>query len=158
MSPSTQTITVEIRRHPYDISLSVESVTLRGMGSAALPTVTRIVLYEEDDLMRALLTEWLRDAGYGVQGVVADGIQTPRRVDLLIVSLYMPKHTGAKVIREFQSAHPGTPLIALSGQFRGGLSSAGLTARTLGAAQLIAKPLTRDALLRAVRAMIGAPN
>jgi DNA-binding response OmpR family regulator len=158
MSPSPNGITFEIWHPPHDINLSAVPVTLHGMGSAALQTVTRIALYEQDDLMRALLTEWLRDAGYGVQGVVPDGVQPPRRVDLLIVSLYMPRHTGAKVIQEIQSAHPGTPLIALSGQFRGGLSSAGLTAQTLGAAQLITKPLTRDALLGAVRAMIGSPN
>lgn len=117
-----------------------------------------IALYEEDDLMRALLTEWLRDAGYRVQAPVQSSGPFPSRADLVIASLYMPKCTGAKVVRDLQVAHPATPLIALSGQFRGGLSSDGLTARCLGASQVIAKPLSRDALLRAVRAMIGPPD
>jgi hypothetical protein len=39
-------------------------------------------------------------------------------------------------------------------RFRAGLSSAGTTAQTLGVAQVIAKPLTRDTLLAAVRAII----
>jgi DNA-binding response OmpR family regulator len=115
-----------------------------------------VALYEEDDMMRALLTEWLRDAGYRVQAATAYGERPAPEADLVIASLFMPRHSGAKVIQELRTAHPGTPLIALSGQFRGGLSSAGLTARSLGAAQIIAKPLTRDALLHAVHAMIGS--
>ncbi len=55
----------------------------------------------------------------------------------------MPKHAGAQLVRETQAAHPGTPLIAISGQFRSGLSTNGATAQSLGVQQVIAKPLTR---------------
>jgi len=113
-----------------------------------------IVIYEEDDLMRALLQEWLRAAGYRVCA------GAPRRdtADLAIVSIYMPKQEGARRVREIHAAHPDTPLIAISGQFRSGLSAAGSIARTLGVQQVIAKPLTRGDLLEAVRAVIGAPS
>jgi FixJ family two-component response regulator len=76
----------------------------------------------------------------------------------VIVSVYMPKHAGAQLLRETHTAHPGTPLIAISGQFRSGLSANGATAQSLGVQQVIAKPLTRAALLEAVGAIIGAPN
>ncbi len=99
--------------------------------------------------MRALLQEWLCSAGYQVR----DG-----HVDLAIVSICSPKQAAACTLPAIQAAHPNTPLIALSGQFRGGLSSAGSAAQSLGVAQVIAKPLTRDALLGAVHAMIGPPN
>jgi DNA-binding response OmpR family regulator len=158
MSHAVNRITTEIKRPRHDISASVACGTLPAMRSTGTQTFTRVAVYEEDDLMRALLTEWLRDAGYRVQGVEPHSVQPPAEVDLVIASLYMPKHTGAKVVQEIQAAHPGIPVIALSGQFRCGLSSAGLTAQTLGAAQVIAKPLTRDALLGAVRAMIGPAN
>ena len=46
-------------------------------------------------------------------------------------------------------------MIAISAQFRAGLSTAGTTAQTLGVEQVIAKPLTRDSLLGTVRAIIG---
>ncbi len=104
--------------------------------------------------MRALLTEWLSEAGYEVRPEVA---RDPRRsdpADLVILSVYMPKHAGA-LVRRIQAAHPATPLIALSGQFRSGLSDAGATAEALGVQQVIAKPLTRCDLLGAVRAIIG---
>jgi DNA-binding NtrC family response regulator len=116
-----------------------------------------IVIYEQDDLMRALLEEWLRNAGYRVHG--AGSQSTPAdNVVLVIVSLYMPKHAGGRLVDEIRAAYPGTPVVAISGQFRSGLSTAGATAQTLGVAQVIAKPLTREALLATVRAMIGPPN
>jgi DNA-binding response OmpR family regulator len=117
-----------------------------------------IAIYEEDQLMRSLIQEWLCSAGYRVQVAAAPGTELPVRADLVIASISSPKQGGANLLREIRQAHPGTPLIALSGQFRGGLSTAGATAHCLGVSQLIAKPLTRDTLLGAVHAMIGRPN
>jgi DNA-binding response OmpR family regulator len=119
--------------------------------------MSKIVIVEEDQLMHALLQEWLCSAGYHVPDTPL-GQQLPSRADLVIVSISSPKRAGACLLQEIQAAHPGTPLIALSGQFRGGLSSAGTTAQSLGVAQIIAKPLTRDTLLGAVHAMIGPPS
>jgi DNA-binding NarL/FixJ family response regulator len=76
----------------------------------------------------------------------------------VIVSIYNPRRSGAHLIPDIQAAFPKAPLIALSCQFRGDLSSAGATARSLGVAQVIAKPLARDTLLRAIEAMIGPPE
>jgi DNA-binding NtrC family response regulator len=117
-----------------------------------------IVIYEQDDLMRGLLEQWLRDAGYRVHGVASHRATAQDHADLVIVSIYMPKHAGAQLVSEIREAYPRTPVVAISGQFRSGLSTAGATAQTLGVAQVIAKPLTRDALLATVRAIIGPPN
>jgi CheY-like chemotaxis protein len=117
--------------------------------------MSTIVIYEENDLMRGLLEEWLRGAGYVVRGVTAHGAPRYCEAELIIVSIYMPKHAGLRLINDIRATHPRTPVIAISGQFRAGLSTAGATAQTLGVAQVIAKPLTRDALLRAVSAIIG---
>jgi DNA-binding response OmpR family regulator len=119
---------------------------------------SEIAIYEEDDLMCSLLAEWLRDAGYQVHCVASHSAPAHANADLVIVSIYMPKHTGAQLICQIRAAYPRTPLIAISAQFRSGLSSAGATAQTLGVDQVIAKPLTRDALLATVRAMIGSPT
>jgi DNA-binding response OmpR family regulator len=117
-----------------------------------------IVIYEENDLMRALLQEWLSDAGYRVRVASARCMWNLGRTGLVIVSVYMPKHSGPQLVREIQAAHPGTPVIAISGQFRAGLSAVGTTAQTLGVQQVIAKPFTCSDLLVAVRAMIGPPG
>ena len=131
---------------------------MRQRGPVGRRAMSGIAIYEEDQLMRALLHEWLCSAGYHVPVAAPPGAALAGKVDLAIVSIYMPKHAGAQLLQEVQAAHPRTPLIALSGQFRGGLSSVGTTARSLGVARVIAKPLTRHALLGAVHAMIGPPT
>jgi CheY-like chemotaxis protein len=149
-APGTLTATMKLR-----------AATPEADGVPATGQVGRmsgIVIYEENDLMRALLREWLSEAGYRVRAGSRCGVQSGGPADLVIVSVYMPKHAGAQLVRETQAAHPGTPLIAISGQFRSGLSANGATAQSLGVQQVIAKPLTRTALLEAVRAIIGAAN
>ncbi len=106
--------------------------------------------------MRELLLEWLAGAGYRVQAA-AHVAQYGGPAALVIVSMYMPKNGGAQLVREVQAAHPGTPLIAVSGQVRAGLSTNGGTAQMPGVHKVIAKPLAREDLLDAVRTMIGAP-
>jgi DNA-binding response OmpR family regulator len=120
--------------------------------------MARISIYEENDLMRALLKEWLSEAGYRVCPSAACGGQRGSTADLVIVSICMPKQAGVELVREIQTAHPGKPLIAISGQFRAGLSAVGAAAQALGVQRVIAKPLSRAELLEAVRAMVGAPN
>jgi CheY-like chemotaxis protein len=117
-----------------------------------------IVIYEENDLMRALLKEWLSEAGYRVREALPRGAQRAGKEDLVIASVYMPKCAGARLMHEIQVAHPGTPVIAISGQFRSGLPAAGTTARMLGVQRVLAKPLSRNDLLEAVRAIIGSPS
>src|ERR1700704_1330468 len=117
-----------------------------------------IAIYEDDDLTRGLLQEWLSEAGYSVYlGTLRDA-NCKRTLDLVIVSVFMPKHAGALWIGDIKRAHPGTPVIAISGQFRSGLSAGGATAQSLGVQQVIAKPLIHRDLLEAVQGIIGVPR
>ena len=100
--------------------------------------------------------EWLTAAGYAV---CSRGLHEPPagdRTDLVIVNLHMPRQSGVEVVRAVQQAHPGAPVIAISAQFRPGLDRSSRAAQALGVRQLIAKPFTREDLLEAVRAVIGA--
>ncbi len=117
--------------------------------------MSSIVIYEADDLMRGLLQEWLAGAGYGVSAVTPCDPPSWVPADLVIVNIEMPKQTGSRVADKIGAAHPGTPIIAISAQFRADLSTAGTTAQSLGVVQMIAKPLTRHALLMAVSDIIG---
>jgi CheY-like chemotaxis protein len=117
--------------------------------------MSTIVIYEADDLMRGLLQEWLTGAGYCVSAATPCGPPPHVAADLVIVNIEMPKLTGSRVSDRIRAAYPGTPMIAISAQFRADLSTAGTTAQTLGVAQVIAKPLTRNALLAAVSAIIA---
>lgn len=108
--------------------------------------------------MRALLEEWLGESGYRVSALAASGAPPQLPADLVIVSVYMPKQVGARMVREIRASHPGAPVIALSGQFRSGLCDVGTTARTLGVEQVLAKPLSRTNLLDSVRAIMSRPG
>jgi DNA-binding response OmpR family regulator len=115
-----------------------------------------IVIYEEDLQTRTLLEEWLRGAGYRVRigNRCNPGLDAP--CDLVILSVFMPKLGGNECTRSIREAHAGTPLIAMSGQFRPGLSAAGSTAHTLRVQQVVAKPLARQPLLDLVRGIIAS--
>jgi DNA-binding response OmpR family regulator len=114
-----------------------------------------VVIYEDDGLTRALLEEWLQEAGYRVRAGNVRDPATDGPCDLLIVSVYMPKQTGAHCVRTIRAAHPGTPVIAISGQFRAGLAADGATAQVLAVQQVVAKPLSRQELIGCVRGIIG---
>jgi DNA-binding response OmpR family regulator len=113
-----------------------------------------IVIYEGDFLIRALLKDWLEEEGYRVRfgNPCQAGADAP--CDLVIVSIYMPKQNGSQSVRDIQAAHPGTPLIAISGQFRPGLAPTGATAKSLGVRQVVAKPLARKELIESVRGIL----
>jgi DNA-binding response OmpR family regulator len=146
---TTPLITAETQGEGPEIESKAPSGTIESMSD--------IVIYEEDHAMRALLCEWLSAAGYRVRMGPPRNAQSGR-ADLVIVNVYMPKQQGAQWVGEIQAAHPRTPLIAISSQFRSGLSDAGAAAQALGVRQVIAKPLARTDLLEVVRAMIGAPS
>ena len=114
-----------------------------------------IVIYEEDCLTCALLKEWLGEAGYNVRIGNRCEPEGDARCDLVIVSVYLPKQSGAHCTRDIQSAHAGTPMIAISGHFRPGLAPNGPTAQLLQVRQVLAKPLVRRELLESVRDIIG---
>jgi DNA-binding NtrC family response regulator len=114
-----------------------------------------IVIYEEDHQTRTLIKEWLGDAGYRVRIGNRCDPGGDGTCDLVIVSIYMPKQGGVDYVRGIQEAHPGTPLLATSGQFRPGLAAAGSTAHRLRVQQVLAKPLMRKELLDVVRGIIG---
>jgi DNA-binding NtrC family response regulator len=119
-----------------------------------------IVVYEEDAQTRALVQEWLAEAGYRVclGNARAGGSRlaaTDTSYDLVIASVCNPKDVGAQCVRDIRSMHPGTPIIAISGHFRPGLSAAGATAQTLRVEQVVAKPLSRQELLGSVRGILG---
>ena len=117
--------------------------------------MSRIVIIEDDPLMRSLLAEWLTAEGYGVESVAGDNAQPSPSVDLVIVDVYMPRWLGVERLRSARRAYPGVPIIASSGQFRAGLDCAGPAAQALGVERVMAKPFSREALLDAVRSVIG---
>ncbi len=123
----------------------------------------RILLAEDDAEMRALVSEDLRGAGYGVVEC-ADGAALLRRldcgrrteggadVDLVVADVRMPKLTGLDVLERLRSADPFTPYIGVTAF---GSPEIRQAAARLGAIAVLEKPFEIRELLHLVAEAIG---
>jgi CheY-like chemotaxis protein len=127
--------------------------SIKGRVSGSI--MSSIVIVEEDRLIRSLLVEWLSAEGYSVRISAPEDRQSLEGADLLIVDVVMPRHEGRTRLRGIKAAHPQTPLIAISGQFRPGLDGSTTAAGALGVRRVVAKPFSRCDLLAAVHCVIG---
>ncbi len=112
-----------------------------------------VIIYEEDVLTRTLLQEWLREAGYVPRAGTTCNAGRDTPADLVVVNVSNPKQRGTQCIGSIRAAHPGRPVIAISAQFPPGVAADGAAARALDVQRVVAKPLVRDELLKAVRAV-----
>ena len=107
-----------------------------------------IVIFEPDDLMRELLEQWLRDAGYAVHRIddAADATGTPAK----LVIADVPDPGGAEALLARLRTTYDLPILALSTRFRRGLAGSGSAAQRLRVDKVLPKPFTRAELLSAV--------
>lgn len=99
-------------------------------------------------------------------GLHATGFTAPRRgldyvIDsppsLVIVDLYMPEMDGIEICRRLWASLPELPLIAMTeGEDKLTRIYVGMM-RDFGARRVLAKPIKRPTLTRAVRAVLGLP-
>jgi len=114
----------------------------------------RVRVVDADPDLAALLAVWMAEratlvTAHDGQG---DGVGA---IDLLLVDIPFPRQAAPR-LRQLAQAHPGTPVLALSSTFFGGVASQGDAARSLGVAAVLPKPLARDALLAAVDELLPA--
>jgi CheY-like chemotaxis protein len=113
-----------------------------------------ILLVDDDEQFRTMLSESLSQAGYEVNEARdgREGIQSYRDhpCDLIITDLIMPEKEGLETIEEFRRNYPEAKIIAISGGSRHGPFDYLKMAKALGARQVLAKPFTRQEILEAV--------
>lgn len=114
-----------------------------------------ILVVEDEVLIRMMLSDLLRDAGYEtVEAASADeGLQimlTGRRLDLLITDVRMPGEIdGSELATRWKQLDASRPIIMASGHLSPGASRP--------AEIFLPKPYTDASLLRAVVDLIGPP-
>ena len=126
--------------------------------------MARILLIEDDDAIRQLLMENLARDGHAVTTAAngREGLERyrPGAFDLIVTDLIMPEKEGLEMLQELKVRDPNLRALAMSagGHFRAPENYLRL-ATLLGAANIIAKPFTRDRFLEAVRkALEGEPQ
>jgi CheY-like chemotaxis protein len=122
----------------------------------------RVLVIEDDSILRDLLADWLAAAGYEV-GVAADGTAGLAEArahppDLVVTDIHMPGAWGATVILKIGQMYPRTPIIAVSGQFDANRGLSSSDALALGATRTFAKPFKRGEMIGAVKELLGPPH
>ena len=122
----------------------------------------RILLVDDDELLRGALRQILVRAGYDVDdasnGKVAIREYRRQRSDVVITDIVMPDEEGLGTIRELRRVDPKVKIIAISG---GGLGKAGDylgIAQILGAMRTLAKPFVPEVLLAMITEVLADPD
>lgn len=115
--------------------------------------MARILLIDDEDLVRSTLRYALERAGHGVSeaGNGREGMSALEGgdIDLVITDILMPEMEGIETIRAAKKARPDLKVIAMSGAAVGAVDFLHLAAR-LGADEVLRKPFGARALIEAV--------
>ncbi|MCP4599455.1 MAG: response regulator [Proteobacteria bacterium] len=123
----------------------------------------RILVVDDDNLIRRNLRSNLQDAGYDVEeapnGKWAIEIHRQNPVDIIITDIVMPEKGGIQMLSELRQEFPDLKIIVMSG---GGLLPPQDhldVAQSFGAVKTFVKPVSFKSILDAVRELSGAdPN
>jgi PAS domain S-box-containing protein len=140
------TVRVLFRRTDADARPRLPESSGDGLSSGS----GRIVLIDDDDDLRGVVSSALQALGYDVTaaGDGPSGLQALRssRPDALVVDFAMPGMNGAEVAEQAREIHPGLPIVLASGY-----ADTDAIERAVGKdAKLLRKPFRIDELLEAV--------
>lgn len=116
--------------------------------------MAKLLLVEDDDLVRDMLTQVLKRASHQVlcasNGEEATELLKTEKPDIMVTDIIMPKKSGITLISEVKNRHPNMEIIAISGGGR--LDPTGYLdlSETLGASVSFEKPIDNNALLMAI--------
>ena len=143
----------------FTIALPVSSESGQDMNTASLSNDTtssaRILVIDDDDGPRAVLSEILADVGYIVDSASSSkkGIEMAQQnsYDLVITDLGMPELSGKDVARAVKSSNPGTKVILGTGW---GVQISQTDLVKLGVDDLVNKPFNRDDVLSTIKRLL----
>jgi len=122
--------------------------------SAAMPA--RVLVVEDDPLVRKVTVEVLQEAGFEViHGDPADALaqaeSIPGAIDVILADIVMPGMSGPEVVSRVQRKHPGAVAVLMSGHVEHpAVAADGGRADT----SVLMKPFKREGLIDRVRAAL----
>ncbi len=131
--------------------MSADPQTTVPGGATAQGTPTRVVIAEDEAIIRLDLKEILQSAGYAVVGETGRGDEAvslvdEHRPDLVILDVKMPGMDGVRAAREIASRHRAAVVVLTAFSQRDLIEEA----RDAGVAAYLVKPFRREELLPAV--------
>ncbi len=117
--------------------------------------MARILLIDDDELMRGMMLQMLTQDGHQVSSATdgEEGLAMSKTVkpDLIITDVLMPKMDGIEMIMELHKIHSSIPIVAMSGGRRAVSAEFNLESASLvGVKATLAKPFTRADLRSAI--------
>jgi len=121
--------------------------------------VAKILVMDDDELLRGALRVALEGAGYEVMEA-ANGdeglrLQREQGADVVLVDIFMPVRDGLEVIKALRAETPQPKIIAVSGGGRTGQIEVLRAAAAFGASRTLLKPFAPRVLLTAIRELLG---
>ncbi|APF19228.1 response regulator [Calditrichota bacterium LG25] len=119
----------------------------------------KILVVDDDDLIRDLLFEILEDKGYKVfeaeNGNRAIQLLKTERFDLIITDIIMPDKEGIETIIDIKKRLPHAKIIAMSGGGQLDATSYLSVAKKLGVQHTISKPFDPGKLIALIEDLLG---
>jgi two-component system, cell cycle sensor histidine kinase and response regulator CckA len=125
---------------------------------AASPRLAaRVVLADDEPLVRSTLRELLEEAGCDVTAVASgeallETLALRPMPDVIVTDLAMPGLDGIKLVQTLEATCPGCPILLITG-FSGQDISSAFTGQSRHV--LLRKPFTADELLTAMQGLLG---
>ncbi len=125
------------------------------MSAGTAKSSRRILVVDDEPRTREAVALYLQGLGYLVEttGDAQSGLDVVRKgVDLVITDIRMPEMDGIEFLQEIRAAHPGLPVILITG-YPG--PEASWDARQLEATAFLSKPFRLETLATHVRMIFG---
>jgi DNA-binding NtrC family response regulator len=118
-----------------------------------LPEIpVEILIVDDDDKIRELLTLWFKAAGYNVHeapdAMTGLSMLSQLPIAVMTVDKDMPEHDGVWLVEQVQKAHPGVAMLLASGDDQIPMR----VAMSRGIQGYLVKPFKRERVLAAVKA------
>ncbi len=113
---------------------------------------SKILIVDDEQQVRELLSRWLRDEGYEVfaagDGTEARRLLEAHNIGLATLDISMPDVSGFDLLHHVVEQHPDTAVVMLTGE---GDADTAIAALTSGACGYLIKPVPREVLRFEVR-------
>jgi DNA-binding response OmpR family regulator len=118
------------------------------------PTMARILLIDDDDNVRTILSQNLVHAGHTVieahNGKEGLDLFQAAKVDLVITDILMPEKAGFEVLVKLREKHRSMKVIAITGGGIHDTASYLVMAKLIGASRVLEKPFSIETLFAAI--------
>ena len=124
--------------------------------------MSRILVIDDEQLLRSTMVTILTRAGYSVEeasdGQTGIAMFHKNPPDVVITDIFMPNKDGIEIIKELKKSSSQTKIIAMTGGGQLRMMEIASVAKFLGADRILHKPFDSEHLLAAINAVSASSS